>query len=329
MIKMKASVQASLKASPIEEIQTSLKKLKSSGLLASPKSGRQHFWIDLWNEIAEVSSLQITKSSRFVKYTGDHSLAIYQNELKTLNIHQPLFKMISQSWSLDASINGFHLDSTTLLEEVKEEAPGEFFADLNWQIKFRDRMLVLVENGISRVLCILDEIFLPQEEMIADLVSVVYIAKLAGVHVNKIQTGIEQICGFDVVKTTKDSFTGSEFVDFSEVSSFGDALRILRYFDGMPVVVLGGDYCALPQDFEEQLIASEATLIHIIRTPKAQDPFLRRFIDVYQVGNVSEAIRTVYEVTEEACEILFFAGIEKGRRDRQELSQEFLKEVIS
>lgn len=319
----------SLNFTPIDRVQKQLKGLKSTGLVASPRSGREHFWVDLWNEIVEVVSLQISKSNHFAENSKTDSLSIYENELKSLNIHEPIFTLISKTSEIDSPCNSFYLDSSVLLRQLNDELSLGYFTETNWQIKFRDGMLVIVESGISRVICILDETFFPQPEMIADLISVVYMAKITGVHVNKIQTGIAKICGFDVIKTTKDTFTGSEFIDFSEVSSFDDALRILRYFDENPIVVLGGDYDNIPQTFGEQLITSAATLVHIRPAAQAQILSLKKFIDIYQVDNVSEAIQTVYRVTEQRCEILFLAGIEKKPKEQIKLSQEFFKEVIS
>lgn len=314
---------------PVQKFCQDFKSLDSSGLLASPKSGRQHFFIDLWNAIVEVSSQRIEKSSRFIKHSGEHSLAIYPAQLTKLNIHEPMVKLVNQSWEHWESNHGFHIDTVALKECVHGENDVEFFNELDWELKFRDGMLVLVEGGISRVICIMDELFFAQEAMVEELLSVVYLSKLTGASVAKIQKGIEEVCGFDVITTAQDKFTGSEFIDFSNVANFDECLRIIRYFDCAPVVILGGEYCALPQLLEEQLIASEASLIHIIETPKAQDPFLRRFIDVYQVADTSEAIRTVYEITEEASEILYFGGIERSQSSRSDLSQAFLKEVMA
>lgn len=316
--------------SPVSPLSQEFRSLDSRGLLASPKSGRQHFWIDLWNSMVEVSSLCITKSQKFLKYNGVQSLSVYKNSDTELNIHHPMFKLIDESWSDSKThLECFHLDSKSLYQEVQKEVPGEFFSQQNWSLKFRDGMLVYVENGISRVICLLDELCLAQKEMIHDVLSVVYFAKLAGVSFNKIQQGVETLCGYHTFKTAKDEFTGSEFIDYSHVENFENCQRVLKYYDDQPIVILGGDYCALPHEFEEQLIAAEARLIHIIDAPKAQDPFLRRFIDLYTVSNLAEAVRTAFEITEEPSKVLVIAGIDKSREDRIELSQTFIKEVHS
>lgn len=316
--------------SPITPLSQELRRLDSQGLLASPKSGRQHFWIDLWNVMAEVSSLTITKSQKFLKFNGVQSLSVYKNSDAELNIHQPMFKLIDESWSDSIThLECFHLDSKSLYQEVSKEVQGDFFSEQNWSLKFRDGMLVYVENGISRVICLLDELCLPQKEMIHDVLSVVYFAKLAGISFDKIQQGVESICGYHTFKTAKDEFTGSEFIDYSHIENFENCQRVLKYYDDQPIIILGGDYCALPHVFEEQLIAAEARLIHIIDAPKAQDPFLRRFIDLYTVSNLAEAVRTAFEITEEPSKVLVIAGIDKSKEDRVELSQTFIKEVHS
>ena len=314
----------------VENLKKILKSLNSQGLFASPKSARQHFWIDMWNEMSEISSLQIHKSHLFSQFSDENTLNVFDGHVIKQSNDDATLKVSHQTMDyFDKSFSSFHLDVPSIFREIDSTGNQEFFNNIDWKINFRDGMLLLVENGISQVLCLLDEVYFPQPEMLEDLISVIYLAKIANIQISKMNRAIEKICGLDYVNTQQDPFTGNKFVNYSEVTSFDECRRVLNYFEKQPVVIMGGDYCMLDSGLKEQLIAHNSVFIHIIKTPRVQDSFMNRFINVHHVNSIAEAVITAYEVTEKQSNVLFFGGIQLDSLNSQKLGDEFIKEVLS
>ncbi len=314
----------------VENLKNILQSLNSEGLFASPKSARQHFWIDMWNEMSEISSLQIHKSHLFSQFSDEKTLNVFDGHVIKQSNDDATFKVSHQTMNFfDKSFSSFHLDVPSIFQELDSTVDQEFFNNLHWKINFRDGMLLLVENGISQVLCLLDEVYFPQPEMVEDLISVIYLAKIANIEVSKMNRAIEKICGLDHVNTQKDPFTGNKFVNYSQVTSFDECQRILNYFEKQPVVIMGGDYCILNPGLKEQLIAHNSILIHIIKTPRVQDSFMNRFINVHHANSIAEAVNTVYNLTEKQSNVLFFGAIHLDSVNSQKLGDQFIKEVLS